>query len=141
MEKKSLFVLALVTVFSFVFLTPQAQAGSQERCRWEGIAIGLGAAIVGSAILKAHIDSRNDRYVVVRHPPARVHQRVIHRPPPPPGRWEIQKEWVPPTYKRVWNPAHYDHRGKWVPGQWIEVVNHPGHWVEKKSGFVIDKSG
>ena len=131
MEKKSLFILTLVTVFSFVFLTPQAQAGPQERYRWEGVAIGIGAAIIGTAILKAQIDSRNDRHVVHRAP-ARVQPRVVHKPHPAPGRWEIQKEWVPPTYKRVWNPAHYDHRGKWVPGQWIEVVDQPGHWVERK---------
>ena len=130
MEKKSLFILVLLAVFTLVFLTPQVQAGPEERYRWEGIAIGVGAAIIGSAILQNHYQSQNHEYVVY-HKPARV-ERPIHRYRQIPGHWEIQKEWVPTTYKRVWNPAHYDRYREWIEGHWMKIVDQPGYWVEKK---------
>jgi hypothetical protein len=130
MEKKSLFILVLIAVFTLVFLTPQAQAGPEERYRWEGIAIGVGAAIIGSAILNNYYQSQHHEYVVY-HKPARV-ERPVHMYRPTPGHWEIQKEWVPPTYKRVWNPGHYDRYGEWIEGHWLKIVDQPGYWVEKK---------
>jgi hypothetical protein len=42
----------------------------------------------------------------------------------------VRKEWVQPTYKRVWNPGHYARRGEWIEGQWIEIVDRPGYWTE-----------
>jgi len=32
-----------------------------------------------------------------------------------------RKIWVPPVYIKVWNPAHYNRKGRWVPGRWIEI--------------------
>jgi hypothetical protein len=29
--------------------------------------------------------------------------------------------WVPPVYNKVWNPAHYNRKGRWVPGRRIEI--------------------
>ena len=133
MEKKSLLILVLITVFSFVLLTPQAQAGPEERYRWEGIAIGVGAAIIGSAILNSHQQSRPVKVVAYHQPPkSEFRHRSFHRKPVPRSHWEIRKEWVPPTYKRVWNPAHYNQRGEWIEGRWIEIEDQPGYWVEKK---------
>jgi hypothetical protein len=124
MEKKSLFILGLVTVFTLAFLTPRAQAGPEERYRWEGFAIGVGAALVGSAILHSYNQSRHEEYIV-RHVPA-------YYGPDRRGHWEMQKEWIPPTYKRAWNPGHYDNHRHWIAGQWIRIVDRPGYWVEKK---------
>jgi hypothetical protein len=131
MEKKSLFILVFIAVFTFVFLTPQAQAGPEERYRWEGIAIGLGAAIIGSAILHNHYQSHHPKYAVY-HKPAKHKRHDFRRHHHRRGHWEIQKEWVPPTYRRVWNPGHYNRRGRWIPGQWMEIVDQPGYWVKKK---------
>jgi len=131
MEKKSLFILVLIAIFTFVFLTPQAQAGPEERYRWEGIAIGVGAAIIGSAILNNHYQSNHSKYIAY-HKPAKVKHHTLQRYRPSPGHWEIQKEWVSPTYKRVWNPGHYSRNGEWIAGQWIEIVDQSGYWVEKK---------
>lgn len=130
MEKKSLFILVLITVFTLVLLTPRAQAGPEERYRWEGIAIGVGAAILGGAILHNYNQSHRDQYVV-QHKEARVYTPAF-RGPDRRGRWEIQKEWIPPTYKRAWNPGHYDDHGQWITAQWIEIVDQPGYWVEKR---------
>lgn len=129
MEKKSLFVFILITVFTLVFLTPRAQAGPEERYRWEGIAIGVGAAIVGGAILHNYYQSQQDRYT--RYEPARDY-RPDYRRHAVRGHWEVRKEWVPPAYKRVWNPGHYNRYGQWVPGQWLQIYERPGYWVEKK---------
>jgi len=131
MEKKSLFILVLIAVFTFVFLTPQAQAGPEERYRWEGIAIGVGAAIIGSAILHNHYQSHHEKSVVY-HKPARVERHSIPKYRPRSGHWEMQKEWVPPTYKRVWNPGHYNRHGGWIPGQWMKILDQPGYWTKTK---------
>lgn len=129
MGKKSLFILGLITVFTLVFLTPRAQAGPEERYRWEGIAIGVGAAIVGGAILHNY-NQGHDRYIG-RPQPARVYSPA-YREHDRRGHWEMRKEWIPPTYQRVWNPGHYDSHGQWIVAQWIRVVDQPGYWVEKK---------
>jgi hypothetical protein len=40
--------------------------------------------------------------------------------------------WVPAEYKKVWNPGHYNRRGKWRPGRWINIEVEPGHWSERR---------
>ena len=126
MKKTRLIILIIVSVFAISILTPNAYAGSTQKHRWEGVAIGIGAAILGSALLNQHRP-----YV----PPAPA---PVYKAPPPParsyygGHWEIRKEWIPPTYKKVWNPGHYDKMGHWVEGHWIEIVDRPGCWEETK---------
>ncbi len=53
MKKKSLFSLLFVLTFTFVMVTPSAHAENVQRRRWEGIAIGLGTVILGSALFKS----------------------------------------------------------------------------------------
>jgi hypothetical protein len=129
MKKIIIIPLIVLIAVAINLQTSSAIAGSKQRHRWEGFAIGLGTAIIGSVILDHH---HNRHY----YKPAPTHHRK--HPPPPPrvkrhrGHWEMRKVWVPPTYKRVWNPGHYDRRGRWVEGNWIEIVDQPGYWVEER---------
>ena len=127
MKKRSIFLIITIIGLSIIMATTPALAGSAQHNRWEGVAIGISAAIIGSALYKqyksqppqVYSDQRSGYH---RSPP--VHHRY--------GFWEIQKEWMPPTYKKVWNPAHYDERGRWVDGCWIKIIDETGYWVEKR---------
>ena len=121
---KNLLIVVIITILCVTLLTSSAWAGEKHRYRCEGIAIGVGAVILAHTLFNQH----HPRYL---HP-APVH---IHPPPPPPrfyGDWEVRRVWIPPVYERVWNPGHYNHKGRWVPGRWIEVVKAPGYWSERR---------
>lgn len=125
MKTKNLLIVVLTAVFLVSFLSAPAWARSPQHYRWEGVAIGVGAAILGSALL-------NNMYCQPYSSPQPAH---AYTPPPPPrisGHWEMRSVWVPATEKRVWNPAHYAHNGKWVRGKWIKVVERPGHWTKER---------
>ena len=124
MKKKNLFIVVFITILCVTFLTSSAWAGEKHRYRWEGIAIGVGAVMLGHALFNQH--RSRDLYPAPGH---------IHRPPPHSrfyGHWEVRRAWIPPAYERVWNPGHYNHKGRWVPGRWIEVVKEPGYWSKKR---------
>ena len=127
MKKRSIFLILIITVLSIIMVTNAAFAGSAQHNRWKGVAIGLGAAIIGSALYKQYKSQPQQVY---------SYQRPRYYRSPPShhshGFWEIRKEWIPPTYKEVWNPAHYDERGRWVEGCWIKITNEPGYWIEKR---------
>ena len=129
MKKTMIITLIVLIAVAINLQASSAMAGSKQRHRWEGFAIGIGTAIIGSAILDNHHNHH-------RYQPAPRHYR---KPPPPPprvkrhrGHWEMRKVWVPPNYKRVWNPGHYDRRGYWVDGDWIEIIDQPGYWEEER---------
>lgn len=129
MGKRSFVLSALIFSLCLVFTVNSAMAGSKQHERWKGVAIGVGAAILGSVILNSQKQQSCE--------PARVYDRPViqHRKGPAqkgPGRWEIKREWVPASFKKVWNPGHYDSRGRWVKGSWIKVVDRPGYWTERR---------
>jgi len=121
MNNKKIYMILTVSLVCFFLIIPSSWAGETQRHRWEGVAIGIGAAILGNALL-------NQYYA--NHAPAPAYKT----PPPrrPRGHWEYRKIWVPPAYEKVWNPAHYDNRGRWIPGGWIKVEKEPGHWEKEK---------
>ena len=130
MKKRKLSILLITVLLCVSFLRPSAWAGSKQKHRWEGVAIGVGAALLGCALFSQYNDratySHNSPAVVpapaYRHRPVRYSRYA--------GHWEARKEWVPPSYRRVWNPGHYNRRGEWVRGQWIEIVDRPGYWTQ-----------
>jgi len=130
MKSKKRFVIIAVVVTSIALVTAPAFAGSKQQHRWEGVAIGVGAAILGHAIYQAHKDVSQPRVVYVEPEPAPRyhHPRPKHRR----GHWEWQKTWVAPSYEKVWNPGHYDRKGRWVPGHWIEVKTSDGYWTKER---------
>lgn len=99
--------MVLATILCFSFVTASAWAGSKQRYRWEGVAIGLGAAIVGNALLNDYYYDRPSRTVVYHNPPP-----VVYYSPPP-----VVRYWSPPAhryghYKR-WGRHHRLDRGCW----------------------------
>ncbi|MFH1103074.1 MAG: hypothetical protein V1714_04830, partial [Pseudomonadota bacterium] len=94
---------------------------SPQRHRWEGVAIGLGAALVGSALLHHH-----------GHYPRPEPVPVYRYPTPPPCEyWGVERVWIPPAYDSVWIPGHCNRWGGWSPGRWEQRVRFPGHWEER----------
>ena len=152
MKNKSILTTIFVLTFTVIFLSSSAFAGSKQRHRWEGVAIGMGAALLGGAVVHhyKHAVHSGPSHVTVRHAhPHRYKKHRIHRGHeyksrgyrsrayPHPGyrhrgHWKVVRAWDPPTYKRIWNPGHYNRHGDWIEGHWIRVVDQPGCWSEKR---------
>lgn len=133
MKKQNLLTLLITVILFISFLIPSVWAGSKQSHRWEGVAIGVGTVILGSALFKNyHHKSYSHRH----HKPSPVLEPGYGYPPPKysrhRGHWEMRKKWIPPTYKKAWNPGHYNRRSKWVPGHWIEAVGRPGCWTKTR---------
>jgi len=134
MKTKSLFAVLIICIFTLTILVPSAHAGNVQRNRWEGIAIGLGTAIIGSALLKNHqYQPAPSRYYAPAPdcdpaPYTHGYSKRDHSY----GHWEIRKEWVPPSYKKVWNPGHYTRRGEWISGYWMKIEDEPGYWSKTR---------
>lgn len=122
---KKLIILSMMTVFFLSLSTGPVFAGSKERYRWQGAAIGIGAAILGSAIINSY-----------KSEPVRVIEHETHYYSYPPPRCqrscEPRRVWVPPVNEQVWNPGHYDQYGRWISGQYILLERAPGYWVEER---------
>ena len=123
--------ISLVTaiVLGLMILVPQAHAGNKQRSRWEGVAIGLGAAVLGSALL-GHYNRPKPAPAPAYVPPPEPTYRYSHRRHR--GHWEIRKTWVAPVYERVWNPGHYNRKGRWVKGGYIRIEVEPGYWEKER---------
>ncbi|MBF0099632.1 MAG: hypothetical protein HQK77_01860 [Desulfobacterales bacterium] len=152
-------IMIMITILScVVFVTSSAFAGSKQRHRWEGVAIGVGASILGAAIIndahRSHDNVVTERVITVpdyepRHRPPH-HSREYHHYYHPSrdyddyrhssrhdshrnqnGYWDVRNVWVPPVCEKVWNPAHFEN-SVWVQGHWISIEKYPGYWKEEK---------
>jgi len=145
MNRRSLFILVVAYIFSLSLISFNAQAGETTGHSGQGIIIGGGDVSVGGSTIqpnRPNIDFPSLR--PPRHTPsdAGLRRRPGHRkfrrgfwPPKYPhrhGYWTMRKEWIPPTYKRVWNPGHYDSYGVWVPAGWIEILDRRGYWIKRR---------
>ena len=136
MHTKKLITILIVILTAVSLSSSFALAGSKQRHRWEGVAIGVGAAILGHAIYQAHKQPPQKAVVYERTGPVydrddrRHHDRYDQRHRG--GHWEWQSIWVPPTKERVWNPGHYDRHGRWVKGHWMEVITKEGCWTRER---------
>jgi len=111
-------------IFLMSFPADPVIAGSTQHHRWEGVAIGIGAAILGSALIN---NCQPERVTIIKH-------NTYYQPNPPRHNrsyCEPQRIWVPPSYKKVWNPGHYEY-GKWIQGRYIMVEKSPGYWVKER---------
>jgi hypothetical protein len=148
MKKKSLITLIITSIFTFVVLTPAAHAGSVQRNRWEGIAIGLGTAIIGSALLNQSRDYSLQAHTTYDSTPrpgdsTRRHSRPeydleygpdssysAHRHRP------ARKHYNSGYHKKHRRRGHWEMREKWVPPTYKKAWN-PGHYSHRgkwKSG-------
>ena len=129
MKSKKRLISLITALLTIVLFASTALAGSKQRHRWEGVAIGVGAAILGHAIYQTHRAERQPGVVYVD--PYRNHRHSFgqnHRR----GHWEWQQTWVPPIHERIWNPGHYNRKGHWVPGHWMKVEASNGHWTRER---------
>ena len=107
MKTRKLLIGLFVALLAIAIVSTPALAGSKQRHRWEGVAIGVGAAILGHAIYQAHKEESRAQVVYVEpEPEQRYHRR--QGPKRRHGHWEWQRTWVAPTYEKVWNPGHYN---------------------------------
>ena len=130
MKNRILFPLTVSIAVSIGIIASPVGAGNVQRNRWEGLAIGIGAAILGKVIFD-HVQQqrRSSGAVYGHHRYPEPHYGPPHRHS---GHWEIRKVWVPPVYKRVWNPGHYNRKGRWVSGKWIKIEKQPGYWKKER---------
>ena len=130
MKNRSLFMLIVSIVISIGIIASPVWAGNVQRNRWEGVAIGIGAAILGKVIFD-HVQQHRppSRMVYGKH---RYPEPDYYPRPKPFGHWETRRVWVSPVYKRVWNPGHYNRRGRWVSGRWIKIEKQHGYWKEER---------
>ncbi|OGP59269.1 MAG: hypothetical protein A2V65_07770 [Deltaproteobacteria bacterium RBG_13_49_15] len=120
MIKKKIILAVIVIAISFFLVGNNVWAGSPQRHRWEGVAIGIGAALVGSAIFNHHHYQRPL--------PAPV---PVYQYPPPCYRWQVERVWIPPVYDSVWILGLSNRWGRWSPGRWEQRVRIPGYWEER----------
>jgi hypothetical protein len=77
MKNKKVSVVMVVTMLCVCFVATSAWAGPKQRYRWEGVAIGVGAAILGNALFNAcYSPSPSPAPVYYSTPP------VLYRPAP-----------------------------------------------------------
>jgi len=112
---KRLVILLIILVF-IAGATETAFAGSKNRYRLEGLAIGIGSMLLMDALL----DDSCPQYCVPK-----PHVR-------PCGHWEIRRRWIPPEYRRVWCEGHYDRCRRWIAGHWARVRVRDGHYRTKR---------
>jgi hypothetical protein len=70
---KKIIVLFMSIVVTVVFSVSPAFAGSKQRHRWQGVAIGAGAVILGSALAHNKRECRPPARVIYYHTPARCY--------------------------------------------------------------------
>jgi len=102
-------------------------AGDRVRGRWEGVAIGLGAATLYN--LFAH-----GRPSPVIPPPRSHYSKPVPCYPPvvqaPAGHRENQRVWIPERRETVWVSSHYIN-GNLVSGHY-EVRIFPGYYEDRR---------
>ena len=110
MKKKKLLIACLTVTFFFSALVPSVWARDKNQYRWEGVAIGLGAAILGHAIISSSCGSLSGTVHVYESsppvyyaPPPPVYYappaqpQVYYAPPPPPPAYYVLPP-PPPVY-------------------------------------------
>lgn len=128
MKNKQLLTIAFITIFGIVVSAPTSWARSPQSYRLEGVAIGLGAVILGKALW----DLNHQPAVAPVPRPVVVEHRYRQIRPEPAGYWETRKEWIPAKYHKVWHPGQYNSHGRWLQGHWKQVQVQPGHWIVKQ---------
>jgi len=108
MKIKNIIIILLATTMILSLAVSSAWAGNVQRNRWEGVAIGIGAAFLGHALFYSHYHRRPAPQVVYRHPISRRHAYHYHRKAHGYGK---VKECVPRVQERRRDHRHYSDRG------------------------------
>ena len=142
MKRRYFFITVVVSVLLISLFSQPVWAKSQQRYRWEGAAIGLGVALLGSAIIHNNSNSGYGRhYSRPQHHPRyyRPYPMPRYRPRHYQGHryrsceyYDYEKFWVSPIFNRFWRPGYYDQYERWIPGRWKNRMVRPGHWEENR---------
>jgi hypothetical protein len=129
----------LISITTAVVMVVCLSAGPAraDRKTTEGFLLGIGAAVLGTAIYKGLNHSPGYSEPQRHHgPPAfdrvpqcREDRRYARQPV---VRWEIQRIWVEPVYETRWNPGHYNRKGHWVGGRYESFKVRDGYWEERR---------
>lgn len=98
MKIRNGFIAAAAVSATLVFAYPSAWAGSPQQHRWEGVAIGVGAAILGSALIYHH--------GIHIYTPA----RMVHSPRAP---FRQHHPEIRHRHQSHWKPHYRGHRTHW----------------------------
>jgi len=111
MKKRNLIIVLLAMVFTLSFISTSVWAGSPQQYRWEGVAIGVGAAVLGGALINGCINPCPPPRVAYRYPcPPRY---GYHHPPRHHRRhWKARKRWRPHHYKETRRQGRYHGYGR-----------------------------
>jgi hypothetical protein len=84
MKNKKLSMVMITTVLCLALMVTSAWAGPEQRYRWEGVAIGLGAAILGNALFNApYYAQPAPAPVYYSAPPVYYRPAPVYYSPPP----------------------------------------------------------
>lgn len=130
-------LISITTAVVMVVCLSAAPARA-DRKTTEGFLLGVGAAVLGTAI-----------YQGLQPPSGYREPQRYHAPPPayryksqyrndrrygrqPVVHWEIRRIWVEPVFETRWRPGHYNHRGHWVGGRHERMKMRDGYWEERR---------
>ncbi len=128
---KKMIAMTLVTGMLLAVSVVPGHAGSREQHLVEGIIIGTGAVIIGTAI--AHEIRGNGGACVVKQRRQYRHRNRHQNRDRRHGRVErVERVWVEPIYGVRWKSGHYNRRGFWVQGRHEKVIVRDGFWEKKR---------
>lgn len=129
-------LISIMTAVVVLICLSTAPAHADRKTR-EGVLLGIGAAVLGTAI-----------YQGLKQPSGYREPQRYHVPPAyergsqcrdtrrhaqgPSGRWEVERIWVEPVYETRWNPGHYNRKGQWVSGRHEKFRIQDGYWQERR---------
>lgn len=135
MENKKMKQMISIMTAVVAFISLSTAPAFADRKTREGFLLGVGAAVLGTAIYQG-LNQPSGYRGYHRHPgpPAyeprsqcRDTRRYAQRPA---GRWKIEKIWVEPVYDYRRNPGHHKRNGKWNNGRHEKFRIQDGYWKE-----------
>jgi len=125
-------LISITTAVVMVVCLSAAPARA-DRKTTEGFLLGVGAAVLGTAIYKGLNHSPGYSAPQRHHgPPAFDRNPQCRYARQPVVHWEIQRIWVEPVYETRWNPGHYNRKGHWVSGRYESFKVRDGYWEERR---------
>lgn len=138
---KKILTITTALLVLICFSTVSAHAGSGKTHTMEGVILGAGIVILGSAIISGINRNHRPQYSENNHREqfsASYRQKYDNRhhrqfsSPGTRGYWTVKRVWADPVYGKKWNPGHYNSRGVRVNGRNQKYVVKNGYWHEEK---------
>ena len=119
MENRNRWIILVVSIAVFSLAATPSWAGSKQQHRWEGVAIGVGAAILGSALIY-------HRGIHVSAPATVVHYSGYRRGP------HHRVGHHGPANQHRWNHRHHRTQHHWKGRSQHYKPHHPRHYMERR---------